>query len=50
VKAVDVRDLWREVDASPKNQGHHYNRNAETFMEVGLRLGWAMADLLKNKP
>jgi len=50
VKAVDVRDLWREVDVSPKNQGYHYNRNAETFMEVGLRLGWAMADLLKNKP
>jgi hypothetical protein len=24
--------------------------NAETFMEVGLRLGWALADLLKNKP
>ena len=32
---------------SPKNQGYHYNRNAETYMEVGLRLGWAMAELLK---
>jgi hypothetical protein len=50
VKALDVHDLWREVDASPKNQAYHYNRNAETFMEVGLRLGWAMADLLENKP
>jgi alpha-galactosidase len=49
VKAVDSRDLWREVNVSPKNQGHHYNRNAETFMEVGLRLGWAMADLLNHK-
>ena len=46
VKAVDSRDLWREADVSPKNQGYHYNRNAETYMEVGLRLGWAMADLL----
>ena len=46
VKAVDSRDLWREADASPKNQGYHYNRNAETYMEVGLRLGWAMAELL----
>jgi len=46
VKAVDSRDLWREVDVSPKNQAHHYNRNAETFMETGLRLGWAMAELL----
>ncbi len=46
VKAVDVRDLWRDVAVSPKNQGYHYNRNAETYLEVGLRLGWAMADLL----
>ena len=46
VKAVDTRDLWREVDVSPKSQGHHYNRNAETYMETGLRLGWAMVELL----
>jgi hypothetical protein len=46
VQAVDSRDLWREVNVSPKNQGHHYNRNAETYMETGLRLGWAMAELL----
>ncbi len=49
VQAVDSRDLWREVDVSPKNQGHHYNRNAETYMETGLRLGWAMVDLLMHK-
>ena len=49
VKAVDSRDLWREADVSPKNQGHHYNRNAETYLEVGLRLGWAMANLLKHE-
>ena len=48
LKAVDSRDLWREADVSPKNQGYHYNRNAETYMEVGLRLGWAMAELLKG--
>lgn len=48
VKAIDSRDLWREASVSPKNQGHHYNRNAETYMDVGLRLGWAMADLLKG--
>ena len=47
VKAVDSRDLWRDVADSPKNQGYHYNRNAETYVEVGLRLGWAMAELLK---
>ena len=48
VKAVDSRDLWREAAVSPKNQGYHYNRNAETYMEVGLRLGGAMAELLKG--
>ena len=48
VKAVDSRDLWRQANVSPKDQGHHYNRNAETYMEVGLRLGWVMADLLNH--
>jgi hypothetical protein len=28
----------------------HYNRNAETYMEAGLRLGWVMADLLNITP
>lgn len=48
VKAVDTRDLWREAADSPVNQGYHYNHNAETYMETGLRLGWAMAELLKK--
>lgn len=48
VRAVDSRDLWREAAVSPKNQGYHYNRNAETYLEVGLRLGWAMAEMLEN--
>lgn len=48
VKAVDSRDLWREAAVSPRDQGHHYHRNAETYMEVGLRLGWAMAELLES--
>ena len=48
VRAVDSCDLWREADVSPKSQGHHYNRNAETYMETGLRLGWAMAELVKK--
>jgi hypothetical protein len=49
VKAVDTRDLWREAADSPVNQGYHYNHNAETYMETGLRLGRAMADLLKGE-
>jgi alpha-galactosidase len=49
VKSVDTRDLWRDAAVSPVNQGYHYNHNAETYMETGLRLGRAMADLLKAK-
>lgn len=49
VKAVDNRDLWRDANVSPKNQGYHYNRNAETYLETGLRLGWAMAELLRTE-
>jgi len=47
VKAVDTRDLWREADVSPVNQGYHYNHNAETYYETGERLGRAMAELLR---
>ena len=48
VKCVDSRDFWREVAVSPRDQGFHYNRNAETYMEVGLSLGQAMADVIKK--
>jgi alpha-galactosidase len=49
VKTVEARDFWREVEVSPKNQGYHYNRNAETYMEVGNALGWGMAEMLKKQ-
>lgn len=45
VKAIDARPFWREASESPKNQGYHYNHNAETYMEVGIALGRAMAEL-----
>lgn len=48
VKCVDSRDFWREAAVSPRDQGYHYNRNAGTYMEVGLALGRAMADLSKK--
>lgn len=46
VSAVDARPFWRDSSVSPSKQGYHYNHNAETYMEVGTALGWAMADLL----
>jgi len=49
VKTVEARDFWRDKSVSPSGAGYHYNHNAETYMEVGNALGWAMADLL-TKP
>jgi alpha-galactosidase len=46
VKTVESRDYWRSPEVSPRNAGHHYNLNAETYMEVGNALGWAMVDML----
>jgi len=48
VKTVDTRGFWRSVEQSPKNQGYHYNRNAETYMLVGDALGRAMVELLDH--
>ncbi len=49
VKTVNTAPFWREVDVSPKNQGFHYNRNAETYYLVGEALGTAMVGLKTGK-
>lgn len=49
VKTIETRDFWREAEASPKNQGFHYNQNAETYMLVGEALGRGMLELLQAK-
>ncbi|MFK7820147.1 MAG: sialate O-acetylesterase, partial [Planctomycetaceae bacterium] len=33
VKTIDARPFWRDASVSPRNQGYHYNHNAETYME-----------------
>jgi len=48
VKTVETRDFWRDASVSPRNQGYHYNRNAETYMLVGDALGRGMVELLEN--
>jgi hypothetical protein len=48
VKTVDTRDFWRSVEESPRNQGYHYHRNAETYMLVGDALGRGMVQLLED--
>ena len=48
VLSVDIRGFWRSVDESPKAEGYHYNRNAETYMLIGDALGRGMVKLLTN--
>jgi alpha-galactosidase len=49
VKTVEARDFWRSKEESPNpKQDYHYYHNAETYMEVGNALGWAMDGLLKK--
>ncbi|MBL8872888.1 MAG: hypothetical protein JNK90_24125, partial [Planctomycetaceae bacterium] len=48
VKAIDARPYWRPVEVSPVNQDYHYNHNAETYYEVGDKLGRAMVELLQR--
>ena len=49
VKTVETRDFWRDASVSPKNQGFHYNQNAETYMLVGEAVGKGMLELKKAK-
>jgi len=49
VKTIDARPFWRDKSVSPSGAGHHYNHNAETYMEVGNALGKAMVEMLKTK-
>jgi hypothetical protein len=42
VKSIEARGFWHEAKDSPNpKQDYHYYHNAETYMEVGLGLGWA---------
>ena len=50
VRSMDIRKFWRDKAVSPTGQGHHYNHNAETVIEVGNALGVAMAEMLTATP
>lgn len=49
VKTIEARGFWRPAEESPSKQGHHYNHNAGTYMDVGEALGRGMAELLEGK-
>jgi hypothetical protein len=44
VQTVDLRSSWREADEI--DESSHYHRQAETYLETGNALGWAMANML----
>ena len=48
VAFVGTREFWRPADASPSNQGYHWNSNAETYFRIGDAMGEAMLGLLKR--
>jgi hypothetical protein len=45
---MEIRDFWKEAEESPRNQGYHYNGNAETYINVGDALGRGMCRLLED--
>ena len=47
VRTIETRGFWRDESISPRNQGFHYNQNAETYMLVGEALGDAILSLIK---
>ena len=49
VLTVETRDFWKDASISPRNQGFHYNQNAETYMMVGDALGRGMVQLLTDR-
>lgn len=49
VATAETRDFWRSADVSPREQGFHYNQNAETYMLVGEALGKVMVKMQEGK-
>ncbi|MEN9573021.1 MAG: hypothetical protein RL514_876 [Verrucomicrobiota bacterium] len=46
VAFVGTKAFWRPIEASPSNQGYHWNTNAETYWLIGEAMGRAMLKLL----
>lgn len=49
VWAVETRDFWRPVDESPADQGYHWNRNAQTYLQIGSALAQEMTALISER-
>lgn len=46
---IDTRPFFRTPEQSPRSQGYHWNRNAETYCLIGEAMGKAMVKLIKAK-
>jgi alpha-galactosidase len=46
VLTSDTRSFWRDASVSPRDQGYHWNHNAESYFLVGKAMGDDMVDLL----
>jgi hypothetical protein len=49
VGSFDTTGYFRAAEESPKDQGYHYNWNAETYLLVGDAAGREMIELLSDK-
>lgn len=47
VDFIDTRDFWLAADVSPRDQGFHWNQNAETCFLIGKSMDDLMVDLLE---
>ncbi|WP_372846224.1 sialate O-acetylesterase, partial [Pontiella sp.] len=46
VYTVDTRDFWRDYADSPADQGYHWNRNALTYLDIGMAMAGAITNLV----
>lgn len=47
--SYDGMDFWQPVDRSPADQGYHWNRNAKTYVNIGLAIGDAMSTMASSR-
>lgn len=47
VRCVDVRALFPKAEESPSKQGYHYYWNGPAYMDIGMALGQAMAEMVR---
>jgi hypothetical protein len=46
VQSTDTRPFWEDKEASPMDQGYHWNQNARSYFRIGKALGDDMVNLL----